>query len=263
MTISGSGNWTGDDILLASAETYALLPRPSGTATAAFLTLLREYWPGSSGGTRAKVSQCLRGSARTALRVLEALDEYEGGSDADGLLIVEDEPASSLAEAELRLGDTPATEAAPAHVEVQAAVAAPAPVLAEAPIATGSAHARDTIRHLAATGERGPEVQPAVIARQLRDAREPSRELATLLRLPEGGAAMVMADARGVLVALRALGIETSVARGLVARWHAAVPPGFESAYEALALPDCLDVVAAWRGAALAAQKREPLRAAG
>ena len=276
MTISSSGNWTGDDILLASAETYSLLPRPSGTATSAFLTLLREYWPAASGGTRAKVAQCLRCSARTATRVLDALDECETRTEAALLdREIAEADAAMAPVAELRAAPVKRTRvtnvaitpiAKPTLVTrpveetsvVEASAAQPASVEAG-----GADHARDAIRHLATTGERGPEIQPDVIARQLRDAREPTRELAALLRLPEGGAAMVMADARGVLVALRALGVETQVARGLIARWHAAVPPGFEAVYEALSVSDCLDVVAAWRGAALAASSREPLRATG
>ena len=72
--------WTRDDILLATVETYILLPRPSGASTSAFLTLLKEYWPTASAGTRAHVEGQLRASKRLDLRALEALDEL---TDAD------------------------------------------------------------------------------------------------------------------------------------------------------------------------------------
>ena len=66
--------WTQDDILLAAAETFALLPRPSGAAVEAFTALLLEYWPSTGAETREKVEALLRGSRRCSPRVIEMLD---------------------------------------------------------------------------------------------------------------------------------------------------------------------------------------------
>ena len=221
--------WSGDDILSTAAETYALLPRPSGATTAAFATLMREYWPGASAGTRLEVGQALRSSRRIARNVLDLLERLEIGETEP---VLEAEPSEDDA--------TP-----PSLVESAAAD-----------------HARDTLRALARSGERGPELQPREIARRLRDTTTPAHDLADLLRLPEDGAEQVLGDPRGTIVALKALGIATPAARGFVARWQAAVPPGFVEAYEAITLEECLDVVAAWRGAALLRERseREDLR---
>ena len=215
-----NGDWSGDDILATAGETYALLPRPSRATTAAFLTLLREYWPNASKGTRMVVAHALRSSRRANPAVLEALELCElGGAAAVGHAKPVEEPS-------------PADNAS-----LVASAAAD--------------HARETMRQLAQTGDAGPEIQRVEIARRLRDALAPARDLADLLRLPADGAAQVLGDARGVIVALKALGIERDTARGFVARWHAAVPPGFEEAYDALSLAEAHDVVASWRGAAL------------
>ena len=204
------GEWTGDDILLAAAETYAILPRPPAPVTDAFLIILRDGWPAASAGARLAIAQTLRGSRRVSRRVLDALEACEMDAVAD----------------------------------------------------TAADRAREALRALAGTAEPGPELQPATVLRRLRDARDPALELADLLRLPPGGARLVVRDARGLLVALKALGVEPEVARGFVARWHAAVPPGFAEAYAALTLEECLDIVAAWRGAALHDVRGEARRTA-
>ena len=71
---STAPRWTQDDILLAAAETFSLLPRPSGAAIEAFVALLGEYWPSASAQTRGKVGALLRGSPRSSPRVIEMLD---------------------------------------------------------------------------------------------------------------------------------------------------------------------------------------------
>ena len=66
--------WTQDDIFELSAETFSMLPRPSGAAIDAFVTLLKEYWPGASTETRDRVARSLREGRHGCGRVLSALD---------------------------------------------------------------------------------------------------------------------------------------------------------------------------------------------
>ena len=220
--------WTRDDILLATVETYSLLPRPSGSSTNAFITLLREYWRTASRGTRIQVEAQLRGCARLERRVLEALDEL---TDARVHVTIKASDANVSVRHPRPLGAR--REAEPAEPPLRAAE-----------------HARSVLRHLSATGEPGPAVQIDETVRRLRETDMPWVEMAVLLRLPSEAGNWIIADARGTAVALRALGIGTRDAKELVDRWHHGAPEGFVQTYEALPLEECLDIVGTWRRSA-------------
>ena len=284
--------WTRDDILLATVETYSLLPRPSRASTDAFLTLLREYWPTASAGTRAHVETALRGNRRIDYRALEALDELTEGGTArtEAHERVASEPvetdwARKLREREARLRRVRTLERH-SHQARERARAVSAPHLSAAPPARAATdepvravaktlhtpspeatsvsrtseprpvaeHARELLRHLAVTGEPGPSIQIPESVRRLRETDMPWVELAVLLRLPSEAGNWIVADARGSAVALRALGVPTADAVELVDRWHHGAPDGFAETFESLSLEECLKVVSTWRNATSDAQ---------
>ena len=261
--------WTQDDILVAAAETFSLLPRPSGAATDAFTALLVEYWPSAEAETRGRVNALLRGSAHCSARVIEVLDMVSAPvaervrraprirsaaaapkRASAGRVAVTPPPlapgADTLAQcmwSDMADQDRMVDEAGDGDVATD-------PVVPSDIEEGNAAHARALLRRVALTGERGPVVQPRSIAERLDASDGHVAVLADLLHLPESDAGVVLSNVPGTLIALRTLGVSAGRAVRLVAKWHGVESAPLLPAYRGLRLTQCLDAVADWRNIA-------------
>ena len=262
--------WTQDDIIVSAAETFALLPRPSGAAMEAFTALLTEYWPSTSADARAQVSSTLRGSRRVSARVVAVLDAVSAAPVASKPRMArdmtvrassrplsrrrvappplaaeaDDAPLAATMWAEMNDQDRMTEDLMPALDAIWDADAASDVAGADE---TGAAHARAVLRRVALTGERGPVVQPRSIAERLEGAEHHADALADLLHLPREEGRAVLGNVPGTLIALRTLGIAAQRAVRLAAKWHGVDPAPLLPAYRGLRLTQCLDAVSEWR----------------
>ena len=272
--------WTQDDIVVSAAETFALLPRPSGAAMEAFTALLTEYWPTTGAKARADVSATLRRSRRVSARVIAVLDAIASDATAPDMtaaaagsasepvfasrsrasaarditvrvstsrrplapppLVADEDNLATTMWAEMNDQDRMTEDLMPALDEIWGEDAA-------AEDEDGAAHARALLRHAALTGERGPVVQPRSIAERLDTADHYADALSDLLHLPRAEGRAVLSNVPGTLIALRTLGLAARRAVGLVARWHGVDAAPLLPAYRGLRLTQCLDAVSDWR----------------
>lgn len=254
--------WTRDDILLATVETYGLLPRPSRASTDAFLTLLREYWPTASAGTRAHVETTLRGNRRIDYRALEALDELTEGAAASAQTsepaqankAVETDWARKLREREARLRRTRGLERH-GHETRERAHAVPTPHLTAPHLRAEPVRAAtpDTIRPAAKTLQT-PTAAPAnaPASAEARPVADHARELLRHLAVTgEPGPSIQITESVRRLRETDMPWVELAVLLRLpseAGNWIVADARGSAVALRALGVPtaDAVDLVGRW-----------------